>query len=136
MGKSKAGVVSIGIHKRYVLYLVGKCLICSHGMGGPSTSILVHEVAKLLKYAKANAVWIRMGTCGGIGQEEGSLVVTRQALNGKMEPFHEQIILGERVQREAKFDQETSALLYEAARKSGAKCEIGNTACCYDFYEG
>ena len=51
MGFLPDQVISIGIHKRYVIYLVGPALICSHGMGAPSTSILLHEVAKLLKYA-------------------------------------------------------------------------------------
>lgn len=41
----------VGKDQRYVLYLVGPVLVCSHGMGGPSTSILLHEVAKLLHYA-------------------------------------------------------------------------------------
>jgi uridine phosphorylase len=69
-------VNSIGIHKRYVLYQVGPCLICSHGMGGPSISILLNEIAKLLKYAEADALWIRMGTCGGIGVPPGTLCIS------------------------------------------------------------
>ena len=50
-----SAVRSMGIHKRYVIYLVGPVLVCSHGMGGPSISILLNEIAKLLKYAKADA---------------------------------------------------------------------------------
>lgn len=41
-------VNSVGIHKRYVIYHVGPVLVCSHGMGGPSISILLNELAKLL----------------------------------------------------------------------------------------
>ena len=74
-------VQSVGMHKRYVLYLVGNILICSHGIGGPSISILLHEVAKLLKYAGASAFWIRMGTCSGIGVPEGTLVIPSQCIN-------------------------------------------------------
>jgi uridine phosphorylase len=58
-------------------------------MGGPSTSILLHEVAKLLKYAGAKATWLRMGTCGGIGVDEGTIVVTNQAYNTDMKPYFE-----------------------------------------------
>uniref|UniRef100_A0A7S3CJ40 Nucleoside phosphorylase domain-containing protein n=1 Tax=Strombidium rassoulzadegani TaxID=1082188 RepID=A0A7S3CJ40_9SPIT len=137
MGLPEEDIISVGIHKRYVLYLVGPVLICSHGMGGPSTSILLHEVAKLLKYANADAQWIRMGTSGGIGVEEGSLVVTKQPLNSDLEPFHESIILGERVRRATNFDQELCSKLYHAAKKAAkAKVEIGLTISCYDFYEG
>lgn len=69
-------VKSVGLHKRYVIYLVGPVLVCSHGMGGPSISILLNEVAKLLKYAKADACWIRMGTCGGVDVVPGTVVVS------------------------------------------------------------
>jgi uridine phosphorylase len=76
LGLGSASVKSVGAHKRYVSFLVGPVFICSHGMGGPSISILLNEIAKLLIYANANAVWIRMGTCGGIGLEEGSIAIT------------------------------------------------------------
>lgn len=136
LGFSEDQVVSIGIHKRYVLYLVGPALICSHGMGGPSTSILLHEVAKLLKYAGAKATWLRMGTCGGIGVDEGTIVVTNQAYNTDMKPYFEQIILGEKVQRESKYDASLCQKLAEACKKMDAKYEVGGTLCAYDFYEG
>lgn len=94
-------VEKIGIHKRYVIYLVGPVLVCSHGMGGPSISILLNEVAKLLKYAKADAYWIRMGTCGGINVAAGTVCISSESLNGALEPFHETIVLGKKVKREA-----------------------------------
>jgi uridine phosphorylase len=98
-------VKSVGMHKRYVLYHVGPCLVCSHGMGGPSISILLNEIAKLLKYAEADALWIRMGTCGGIGVPPGTVCVSSQSLNGALEPFHETIVLGKKVRRTAIFDE-------------------------------
>ena len=69
-------VKSAGIHKRYVVFIVGPVLVCSHGMGNPSISILLNEIAKLLTYAKAEALWIRMGTCGGVGLEPGTVVIS------------------------------------------------------------
>ena len=68
-------VDSIGIHKRYVIYRTGPILVCSHGMGGPSVSILLNELAKLLKYANADAIWMRMGTSGGIGVTPGTICI-------------------------------------------------------------
>ena len=90
-------VQKVGMHKRYVIYLVGPVLVCSHGMGGPSISILLNEVAKLLKYAKADAYWIRMGPCGGIDAAPGTVVISSQSLNGALEPYHETIVLGRKV---------------------------------------
>jgi uridine phosphorylase len=37
---------------RYTWFKVGPVIVSSHGMGMPSISILLHEVAKLLKYAE------------------------------------------------------------------------------------
>ena len=75
---------AIGKDQRYVLYLVGPVLVCSHGMGGPSTSILLHEVAKLLQYANADAMWLRIGSCGGLRLKPGTIVITSQSLNGAL----------------------------------------------------
>lgn len=99
-------VDNIGIHKRYVLYHVGPVLVCSHGMGGPSISILLNEIAKLLKYAGSEALWIRLGTCGGIGVNPGSLCISSSSVNGALEPYHETIVLGKRIQRPAVFDED------------------------------
>jgi len=96
----------MGLHKRYVIYKVGPVLVCSHGMGGPSISILLHEIGKLLKYAGADCVWLRIGTCGGLGVEGGTLVLTEQSLNGALEPYHTTIVLGERINRPTNFKEE------------------------------
>ena len=59
-------------------------------MGMPSLSILMNELAKLLYYAEAldNAVFIRLGTCGGVGVEPGTAVITTSAVNGELEPYY------------------------------------------------
>lgn len=90
-------VETVGCHKRYVIYKVGKVLICSHGMGGPSISILLNEIAKLLKYAEADSCWIRLGTCGGVGLEPGTLAISSAALNGAIQPYHQTYVLGKPV---------------------------------------
>jgi len=129
-------VKSVGQHKRYVIYLVGPVLVCSHGMGGPSISILLNEIAKLLKYAKADACWIRMGTCGGLDVAPGTVVVSSQSLNGALEPFHQTIVLGKRVQRPAVFDNILTQSLLDKAKEMDLECAVGKTMCCDDFYEG
>lgn len=129
-------VESIGIHKRYVIFKVGPVLVCSHGMGGPSISILLNEIAKLLKYAAADALWIRMGTCGGVGVEPGTLCISSQSLNGALEPYHETIILGQRVKRPAIFDMNIAEELEIVANSLEYDSVIGKTMCCDDFYEG
>ncbi len=72
----------IGVPHRYVIFKVGPVLVASHGIGGPSLSILLNEFARLLKYADANAMWFRIGTSGGVGVQAGTLVITSSAVNG------------------------------------------------------
>jgi len=38
-----------------------------------------------------------MGTCGGVGIEEGSIAISYQSLNAKLQPFHESYVLGKLV---------------------------------------
>lgn len=136
IGLQANDVESVGMHKRYVIYLVGPVLVCSHGMGGPSISILLNEIAKLLKYARADAYWIRMGTCGGIDVVPGTVVISTESLNGALEPYHETIVLGKRIQRPAVFDEDLSTDLLDVAKGLNLDCAIGKTMCCDDFYEG
>lgn len=58
-------------------------LSISHGMGVPSVGILLHEMIKLMYHAKCkDPVFIRIGTCGGIGVEGGTVVITEEAVDG------------------------------------------------------
>lgn len=127
---------SVGVHKRYVIFKCGPVLVCSHGMGGPSISILLNELAKLLKYAGADAVWIRIGTCGGVGVPRGTVVLTEQSLNGALEPWHSTIVLGNHVQRPTNFSPEVNLQILDVCNELGFKAVIGKTMCCDDFYEG
>lgn len=101
-----------------------------------SISILLHEVAKLLKYAGVDCVWIRIGTCGGLGVEPGTCIVTTEALNGALEPWHESIVLGERVQRPTRLATELGNELVLTCKDLGLGAKLGKTLCCDDFYEG
>ena len=56
----------------------------------PSISVLLHEVIKLLFYAKCRHVkLIRIGTCGGLGLAPGTVVVSEMVVNEAFEPVYE-----------------------------------------------
>ena len=70
------------------MFKVGPVLSISHGMGVPSLSILMHEVVKLLWHADVyDATFFRIGTCGGIGLDPGSVVVSTNVLDGRLQPI-------------------------------------------------
>lgn len=56
------------------------------------------EVIKLLHYAGASDVTaFRLGTSGGVGVEAGTVVLSTLALNGELQEYHIQYILGKKV---------------------------------------
>ncbi|KDO23519.1 uridine phosphorylase [Saprolegnia parasitica CBS 223.65] len=129
-------IAPIGSTARYVIYKVGPVLIANHGMGMPSTSILLHEVTKLLDHAGAtDTIYVRMGTSGGVGVAGGTVVISSAGLNHELEAIHRIPILGKVHERVAVLDE---AIALEIA----ATCEalelphtIGKTLSCDDFYE-
>ena len=75
---------------RYCLFKVNHVLIANHGMGAGSVSILIHELLKLLAYAKAgNVSFVRMGTCGGLDVEPGTICLTDSAMGPDGESGYE-----------------------------------------------
>jgi len=122
---------------RYSMFKVGPVLSISHGMGVPSLSILMHEVVKLLWHAGVyDATFFRIGTCGGIGLDPGSVVVSTNVLDGRLQPYHETIILGEVVSRKAEVDQRLAQDLVQIGRDLPFNVVSGKTVCTNDFYEG
>lgn len=130
-------IAPIGTTARYVIFKVGPLLIASHGMGQPSVSILLHEVTKLLEYAGAkNAVYIRMGTCGGVGVEPGTVVLTSEGVNNKMEAVHAVDVLDKTVLRASVCAKQVTEGLATAAAQLNFAHAVGKTLTCDDFYEG
>ena len=85
-------IFSYWFQSRYSMFKVGPVLSISHGMGVPSLSILMHEVVKLLWHAGVyDATFFRIGTCGGIGLDPGSVVVSTNVLDGRLQPYHETV---------------------------------------------
>uniref|UniRef100_A0A023FWQ7 Putative uridine phosphorylase n=1 Tax=Amblyomma parvum TaxID=251391 RepID=A0A023FWQ7_AMBPA len=124
---------------RYSMYKVGPVLSVSHGMGAPSLSILLHEVFKLLHYARCRDVVIfRIGTSGGVGVPPGSVVVSTGAVNGLLREELQMPILGKLVIRPAKMDVALAEEIVAEARRSLPELNLvtGKTMCADDFYEG
>lgn len=59
-------------------------------MGISSLLILLHEMIKLVSYAKCkNPIFIRIGSSGGIGIDGGSVVVSTEAVDGMLKEEYE-----------------------------------------------
>lgn len=123
---------------RYAMYKVGPILSISHGMGIPSAGILLHEVIKLMYHAGVkDPLFFRIGTCGGIGLPPGTVVVTEEAVDGRLRPLLDTIILGKVVSREAKLDPRVARQLVAAGGGEDPYLTVlGKTISTDDFYEG
>ncbi len=131
----EGGVQTIGKTERCNMCQVGPILSISHGMGMPSLSIFLHEVTKLLEYAGCTDVkFIRIGTSGGLGVKGGTVVVTEDAINAKLEPTHTKTMLGQDYTYPTQLDRQLARDLLDA--RGVEKAVMGNTMGTDDFYEG
>jgi uridine phosphorylase len=103
-------------------------IVCSTGIGGPSTSIAVEELAQL-----GVRTFLRVGTTGLIQPDldVGSIIVTTGAvrLDGASRNFAP-------LEYPAVSDFECTTALVAAARAEGAKLHVGITASADTFYPG
>ncbi|KAK7477241.1 hypothetical protein BaRGS_00031552, partial [Batillaria attramentaria] len=123
--------------ERYVMFKVGPCLIASHGIGVASLSVVLHELFKLLHLARCSDVTLlRIGTCGGIGVEEGTVIISDGALNSQLRPVYTWYSLGQARERPVVVDAELAREL-QACAKHGDHFPtvVGKTFCADDFYE-
>lgn len=123
---------------RYAMYKIGPVLSISHGMGIPSISIMLHETIKLLHHAQATDVTIfRLGTCGGLGLQPGTVVLTTEAVDGTLRPYLTLPILGKVVERPAVLDVGLATDICTLVQPEDAFSVVaGKTMCTLDFYEG
>ncbi|KAJ8683253.1 hypothetical protein QAD02_019045 [Eretmocerus hayati] len=139
--KLPAGTTLLDISQysyRYSMYKVGPVLCVSHGMGIPSVGILLHEIIKLMYHAKVkDPIFFRIGTCGGIGVDGGTVVISEEAVDEMLNPYYEQHILGKKVQRPSKLNSQLVREL-KALTHSDDPYDViqGKTMCTSDFYEG
>ncbi|XP_032596137.1 uridine phosphorylase 1 isoform X2 [Drosophila grimshawi] len=123
---------------RYSLFKVGPVLCASHGIGNPSISIVLHELLKIMHYAKCQKpVFFRMGTCGGIGIEPGTVVITSEALDGQLRAVYEVVIHTEPQLRPTVLSKDLIRELKSLTEPctDGYDTIAGKTMCCNDFYE-
>lgn len=103
-------------------------VVCSTGIGGPSTSIAVEELAQL-----GARTFLRIGTTGGIqpGLEPGDIIVSTGAvrLEGASSHFAP-------MEFPAVADFECTQALVAAAREAGVTPHVGITASSDTFYPG
>ncbi len=103
-------------------------VVCSTGIGGPSTSIAVEELAQL-----GVRTFLRVGTTGAIqpGIKPGDTIVTTGAvrLDGASQHFAP-------LEYPAVANYECTTALVEAARSRGATPHLGITASSDTFYPG
>ncbi|XP_065212781.1 uridine phosphorylase 2-like [Planococcus citri] len=91
---------------RYSMFKVGNVLCVNHGMGFASFNIVLHEVIKLLQCAGVkDPEFFRIGTCGGIGIPEGTVLISEKIVNDFFEEQYEMNVLGKRIKLAAKWDQ-------------------------------
>ncbi len=124
--------VHLASHREFTTWraeLNGKAVVvCSTGIGGPSTSIAVEELAQL-----GVRTFLRVGTTGAIQPDinVGDVLVTTGSvrLDGASQHFAP-------LEFPAVADFSCTTALVEAAKATGAKTHIGITASSDTFYPG
>ena len=122
--------VHVTTNREYVTYtgtLLGeKVSVTSTGIGGPSASIAMEELANL-----GADTFIRVGTCGGIKLEvtSGDIVVATGAV--RMEGASREYAP---IEFPAVADYEVLTALVDAARASGRRFHTGVVQCKDSFY--
>lgn len=122
----------LAAHREYTSWLgwlgTRPVVVCSTGIGGPSTSIAVEELAQL-----GVRTFLRVGTTGGIQPhvQAGDVVVTTAAvrLDGASSHFAP-------MEFPAVADFACTTALVDAARDRGVEPHVGITASSDTFYPG
>lgn len=113
----------------YLAYIDGKpVVVCSTGIGGPSTSIAVEELAQL-----GVRTFLRVGTTGAIQPQVnvGDVIVTQASvrLDGASQHFAP-------MEFPAVADFDCTTAMVAASREAGLEPHIGITASSDTFYPG
>lgn len=98
-------------------------------MGVPSIGILLHEIIKLMYHARCkDPVFIRIGTCGGVGIEGGTVVVSDDAVDGLLRNTYEMVRVQFREQNVTKcfVNHEMVSTFYMLNTASLRKCSNEN----------
>ncbi|MFK7824254.1 MAG: hypothetical protein AB8G05_08855 [Oligoflexales bacterium] len=131
---------------RYVMYKIGPVLSVSHGMGRPSLSILLEELAKLLFYAKKHSkdllaqpvYFLRLGTCGSLGVKPGNLILSTEALMPDLNTGLTKYELDQKVSYPSTFCPNFLQEILNFSKKNKPLLPVhkGKTITADDFYQG
>lgn len=102
-----------------------------------SADILFHEITSMLRLAGATQFcYIRLGSCGGVGVDAGSLIVTDKVVNGEGKSLMTSIVLGKRQEYPAAVCPALSARLQRVAEAMYGPAAVhkGTTMTCDSFY--
>lgn len=124
---------------RFVLYCVEHVLLFNHGMGSGSASIAFHEIFKLLHYAKvdrSSVKFIRIGTCGGVDVEPGTVCFTDNALTETLDTMFPFVECGKVYPVPMILSKPLTAELIECTQEINVPYVSGNTLGTNDFYLG
>ena len=122
--------VHIGMNREYNIYtgtLLGeKVSVCSTGIGGPSASIAMEELAAI-----GVDTFIRIGTCGGIAMDvlPGDIIVA----NGAIRYEHTSMEYAP-IEFPAVPDFDVTAALKAAGEELGYRTHVGVVQCKDSFY--
>ncbi|ABM04573.1 uridine phosphorylase [Psychromonas ingrahamii 37] len=126
------GATFLASHREYTSYLAyieGKAVVvCSTGIGGPSTSIAVEELAQL-----GVTTFLRVGTTGAIQPEvnPGDIIVTQASVRLDGASLHFAPL-----EYPAVANFECTMAIVAACRETGIEPHIGITASSDTFYPG
>jgi uridine phosphorylase len=126
---------------RFVTRYCQGVLFVSHGMGMASASIAMQELMRLIYLLKSGDVdaldqvlWVRVGTCGGIGLAPGTVVVTSEAVMIDLRPFRVLHASGGEMWFDGRFPSGEVDAIVGLARASAMPVEVGRTVSGNEFF--
>ncbi len=122
----------------YAVYRVGNVLAVSHGMGNVTIDTLLHSITKLLYFAgNTELEYIRVGTCGGLGVESGTVIITKDVFMPNLEPYYSSYELDKEIKTPTTFDDALIQRIVQSQPHDLAfPLLIANSIAADDFYLG
>lgn len=123
--------------ERFHMYKVGVSIIISIGVGMPSLLICINEITKLLVHLKKyDVTFFKVGSCGGLGVNDGDIIVSHTILNAKLESYFDSIECGEIYRYPTIFNDSIARQIVEFSHAVGNQNTIiGTNLSTHDFYE-
>jgi len=123
---------------RFECYRVGNILSVSHGMGTVSIITLLHNLTNILHAADNNELeYIRIGTCGGININPGSIVITDTSYMPDLSCGYKMQVLGTEISYPTHMNKDLNdRILNHQPSDLPFTIYRGNTITADDFYLG